>query len=511
MRSSYLAYQPRAYPALRARGICKSFGAVQANHQVDLTLRYGRIHALVGENGAGKSTLVSICAGLLAPDSGTLEIDGQTVRLRDPRDAIRRGVGLVQQHFSLIPAFTVLENILLGQEIHWGPWLQRRRAEKEVQAWLKSYGLELPWRTRVGGLPVGIQQQVEIAKVLYRQARILLFDEPTAALVSSEIDQFLETLIRLRDQGIAVLLITHRLPEVERVADTVTVLRKGQVVYHQLMNRTSLDSLATALVGESLPEEQYERPWPGAPLFECRGLLLDLPARKAPERVPIDLYVLQREIVGVAGVAGNGQEEWIDAMLGIRPPAGGKILYQEQDITSWSVARRRGAGIAYIPQDRRGRALLPQFSFAENYLLNLAAFTSGRSFRLPRQQARAVAADCAARYLIQTPSLDAPAGQLSGGHQQRLVVSREFLANPGLIIAHDPTRGLDIRAARFVRERLIQQCRQGAGMILFSSEWSELFRLCHRIAVLYRGGIVETRPAEEWTVQELGLAMAGAL
>ncbi|MFB3785000.1 MAG: ABC transporter ATP-binding protein [bacterium] len=511
MCSSYSSFQPHAFPALRARGICKSFGAIQANNQVDLSIRYGRVHALLGENGAGKSTLVLICYGLLAPDCGTLEFDGQAAVLRDPRDAIRRGVGLVQQHFSLIPAFSVLENILLGHEIHTGPWLNRRRAEREVQALLKQYGLELPLHSRVGDLPVGIQQQVEIAKVLYREARILLLDEPTAALVSSEIDQFLEILARLRDQGIAILLITHRLPEVARVADTVTVLRKGQVVYHHPLNRTSLDDIALAMVGESLPDEQYERPVPGAPLFECRGLRLDSPKRTDLPRVPLDLYVLQREIVGVAGVAGNGQEEWIDTLLGMRPPAGGKILYRQEDITAWTVARRRGAGIAYIPQDRRGRALLPRFTLAENYLLNPAAFASGLSFPLPRKEARALAEDCVYRYAIQAPSLDTAAAQLSGGHQQRLVVSREFLAAPGLIIAHDPTRGLDIRAARFVRELLIQQCRAGAGVILFSSEWSELFLLCHRIAVLFRGELVETRPAEQWSVQDLGLAMAGAL
>ncbi len=503
--------RPYAFPALRARGICKSFGAIQANDHVDLSIRHGRIHALLGENGAGKSTLVSICYGLLAPDAGTIEIDGKAVVLRDPGDAIHRGVGLVQQHFSLIPAFTVLENILLGHEIHTGPWLRRRRAAKEIQALLKQHGMELPIHSRVGELPVGLQQQVEIAKVLYREARILLFDEPTAALVSSEIDQFLETLARLRDQGAAVLLITHRLPEVERVADAVTVLRKGQVVYHHPMNRAQMDDIALALVGEPLPDEQYERPVPGAPLFECRGLLVDTPKRKAPARFPLNLSVKQREAVGIAGVAGNGQEAWIDTMLGIRPPAGGKIIYQQKNITAWSVARRRGAGIAYIPQDRRGRALLPLFTLPENYLLNSAAFTAPRSFRLPRQAARALAEDSVYRYQIQTSSLNAAAAQLSGGHQQRLVVSRELQASPHLIIAHDPTRGLDIRAARFVRERLIEQCRAGAGVILFSSEWTELFLLCHRIAVLYRGEIVETRPVEEWTVQDLGLAMAGAL
>lgn len=503
-------YQPHAFPALRARGICKSFGAVPANDHVDLSIRHGRIHALLGENGAGKSTLVSICYGLLAPDSGTLEFDGKAAVLRDPRDAIRRGVGLVQQHFSLIPAFTVLENILLGHEIHTGPWLRRRRAEKKIQALLKQYGMDLPIHSRAGELPVGLQQQVEIAKVLYREARILLFDEPTAALVSSEIDQFLETLARLRDQGAAVVLITHRLPEVERVADTVTVLRKGRVVYHHPMKRAQMDDIALALVGEPLPEEQYERPEPGAPLFECRGLLVDSPG-KAPARFPLNLHVRQREAVGIAGVAGNGQEAWIDTMLGIRPPAGGKIIFQQKNITAWSVARRRGAGIAYIPQDRRGRALLPSFTLPENYLLNSAAFAAPHSFRLPRHAARALAEDSVYRYQIQAPSLNIPAARLSGGHQQRLVVSRELQPSPRLIIAHDPTRGLDIRAARFVRERLIEQCRAGAGVILFSSEWTELFLLCHRIAVLYRGEIVETRPVEEWTVQDLGLAMAGAL
>jgi len=267
----------------------------------------------------------------------------------------------------------------------------------------------------------------------------MLFDEPTAALVSSEIDQFLEILTRLRDQGIAVLLITHRLPEVERVADDVTVLRKGQVVYHTEKRHTTLDAVASAMVGETLPDEQYELPVPGDPLFECRGLLLSAHKRKAPERIPFNLYVLQREIVALRG-GGNGQEEWIEAMLGTRSTAGGKIIFQKDDITSRSVGERRGRGIAYIPQDRQSRALLLRHGIQENYLLNPAAFSSNRSFRLPRKEARALAGDCVNRYQIQVPSLNATAAQLSGGHQQRLVVSREILASPSLIIAHDPTR-----------------------------------------------------------------------
>ncbi len=486
--------------ALHAHAICKRFGATQANDNVSLTLRYGCIHALLGENGAGKSTLLSILYGLYPPDSGSIEIDGRTAVMRHPADALRLGLGLVQQHFSLIPAFTVLENILLGEE---GWLIDKHQAEKTILERLEPFGLNLPLHRRAGELPVGLQQQVEIAKVLFRRARIMLFDEPTAALVPREIDEFLETLQRLRGQGIAVALITHRLPEVMRVADDVTVLRKGRVVLQEKMADTSAECIAQAIVGESLSEEIYQKPEPGSPVLWIKNACFSCSS------APQTFEVCEREILGIAGVAGNGQEEMIDGLLGhSRIPADMMILDGE-DIRSLSLAQRKSRGIAYIPQDRLGRALLPHQTLFENYCLNREALPGCRQFILPRHAIAERARACLEEYRIQAASLYSEARSLSGGHQQRLIISRELLSHPKLIVAHEPARGLDLRATRFVHEQLADQCRQGTGVILFSSEWTHLFLLCHRIAVLYRGALVEIREAEQWTLPELGRRMVG--
>lgn len=491
-------------PALQARGIVKRFGATLANDGVALTLRYGRIHALLGENGAGKSTLLSILYGLYPADSGAIEIDGNSVTIRHPGDAIRHGLGLVQQHFSLIPAFTVLENILLGEE---RLLVDKPGAERLIRERLQPFGLDLPLSRRVEELPIGAQQQVEIAKVLYRRARIMLFDEPTAALVSSEIDSFLETLIRLREQGIAVALITHRLPEVLRVADDVTVLRRGREVLRNEMKNVSAEKLAESIVGEQLPEERYERPEPAESVLTLENVrfssvndvLLD----------PFHFSVRRGEILGIAGVAGNGQEEMIDGLLGLRKIQSGKLTLAGDDISRCSLAERRRRGMAYIPQDRLGRALLARHSIIENFCLNRFSLPGTGRFIVPRKAVTERVQSCVENYRIQIASLRSEARSLSGGHQQRLVISRELLSNPKLIVAHDPTRGLDLRAARFVHEHLIEQCRTGAGVVLFSPEWSNLFMLCRRIAVLYRGALVDIRETKDWTVQELGRCMVG--
>lgn len=491
-------------PALQARGIAKRFGATLANDGVSLTLRYGRIHALLGENGAGKSTLLSILYGLYSADRGEIEINGQAAVIRRPGDAIRYGLGFVQQHFSLIPAFTVLENILLGEETI---LVDKLNAEKTIRERLAPFGLNLPLQKRVGELPVGVQQQVEIAKVLYRRARIMLFDEPTAALVSNEIDAFLETLSHLRERGIAVCLITHRLPEVMRAADEATVLRRGRVVLQGEMESLSAEKLAEAIVGERLPDERYELPELGEPVLNLDNVRFASPGGALTP--PFHFVVRQGEILGIAGVAGNGQEEIIDGLLGLQKIQAGKLTLAGEDISRSSLAERRRKGIAYIPQDRIGQALLPHASILENYYLNRYSLPGSDRFLVPRRVAAERVQACIDAYHIQAPSLQGEAGSLSGGHQQRLVISRELLSNPKLIVAHDPTRGLDLRAARFVHEYLIDQCRSGAGAILFSPEWSNLFMLCKRIAALYRGALIEIRETKDWSVQELGRCMVG--
>ncbi|MBN2325606.1 MAG: ATP-binding cassette domain-containing protein [Candidatus Omnitrophica bacterium] len=490
--------------ALRACEISKRFGAVQANDGVSLALHYGRIHALLGENGAGKSTLLSILYGLLPPDSGRIEINGRLAVIRRPGDAIRLGLGLVQQHFSLVGAFSVLENIILGREDF---LLNKRRAERAIRERLQPFGLDLPLHRRVETLPVGLQQQVEIARILVRQARIMLFDEPTAALTSVEIDSFLGILTKLREQGIAVALITHRLPEVMRSADEVTVMRRGRVVFHAGMADASADRISEAIVGERLPEERYDLPEPGRPLLQANGA--QFMSSSSVKLAPLTFDVREREILGVAGVAGNGQEEIIDGLLGRSALQSGELLLQGDDLSDCSLAGRKRRGMAYIPQDRINQALLPRHSVFENYALNRFSLPGGERMVMPRRALAERMRRSVGEFQIQTPSLQTGVSRLSGGHQQRLVISRELLSRPRLIIAHDPARGLDLRAARFVHENLMQQCRGGAGVILFSSEWTELFLLCRRIAVLYRGALAKIQPADQWTAQDLGRCMVG--
>ncbi len=496
-------------PALSAQSIGKRFGPISANDDVSLTLHYGKIHALLGENGAGKSTLVSILYGLLQPDAGTVSIDGHPVTISRPADALKQGIGLVEQHFSTIPAFTVLENLQLGREVCRGPWLDTQKAEKEIRAMHDEYGFELPLHHRVGELPVGMRQQVEIARILYRRARIMLFDEPTAALVSNEIDRFLETLQTLRKRGIAILLITHRLPEVLRVADEVTVLRQGRTVLHEPLSQTTPEAISTAIVGERLPEERYELPEPHEPVFEAKQISF---TSKKSHKTPIQdlsLDVRKNEILGVAGVAGNGQEELIDLILGLQTPVKGQLILNGEDVTACGIAERKKHGLAYIPQDRAGQAMLADHSIVENYMLNQAAMPSNNRPWLPRREIEERVNRLIHDYSIQTPSIHTRAQKLSGGHQQRMVISRELFLSPRLAVAHNPTRGLDLRASRFVHETIIQQCREGAGVILFSSEWTELFLLCRRIAVIYAGRIVDIRNASDWSAPDLGHAMVG--
>ncbi|RJP18813.1 MAG: ABC transporter ATP-binding protein [Candidatus Omnitrophota bacterium] len=497
-----------ATPALAAQGIQKRFGSLLASDSVFLMLHYGRIHALLGENGAGKSTFVSIVYGLYPADEGNLAIDGQCATIRNPADALRLGIGLVQQHFSLIPSLDVLENIILGREIRSGLRLDRKKAEREIGSLLERYGLELNLCERVESLPIGLQQQVEIAKVLYRNARIMLFDEPTAALVTHEVDRFLQTLSTLKREGIAILMITHRLPEVMRIADDVTVLRKGKIVLQSTLQETSANSIAKAIIGEELPNESYEPIRPGPSLFQINNLS-SMSRENRPALQNIALDVAEHEILGIAGVAGNGQEELIETILGLAPADSGSITLSGEEILTLSTLERRKRGISLIPQDRLNEGLLSHHSLIENFMLNKPAFALQSTQWLHTKQLEKQVEEQLVKFEVQAASPRVSAGTLSGGHQQRVVVARELMASPKLIIAHNPTRGLDLRASRFVNETLVAMCRKGAGMILFSSELAELFLICRRIAVMHRGEIVQIRFTQDWMPEELGKAMVG--
>ncbi|MBI1387942.1 MAG: ATP-binding cassette domain-containing protein [bacterium] len=484
--------------AIKTRGLDKRFGAVHALDSLSLEVRYGEIHAVLGENGAGKSTLLSLLSGLLQPDSGSIAINGHEVARLSPASAARLGVGMVHQHFSLIPAMTALENLMLGAEP--GVWrLNARDFEREARERLAAFEIEIPFHEETGRLPAGVRQRIEIARVLLRDARVFLFDEPTAALTTSESDRLLETLSILRERGAAVVFVTHRLDEVMRIADRVTILRQGRAVSRVERRPFDSNQLASAIVGETLPEERFP------PLEPSSGYALTLEQAGTRAIESLSLNVQRGEIVGVAGVAGNGQRDWIDLILGLAPFQRGRISILGAEASFAPVFQRREMGLCYIPEDRMSDGLLEGFPLWSNYLLG----SGGASWWINRRAASAEARARLDAFAVKAPSVDAPPETLSGGHQQRLLLSRELDGSPGLIVAHNPTRGLDIRAARFVHEALIEACRAGAGVLLFSSELPELFLLCRRIVVIHRGRAVEARLASDWTAASLGNAMTG--
>lgn len=494
-------------PALQANHICKRFGSIQANDSISLRLEYGTIHALVGENGAGKSTFVNILYGLRRPDSGAIEVQGTPTVFHHPTDAIRSGIGLVQQHFTLIPAFTVLENLTIGNED--GFFLHESSMVQRVRSVLECYRFDLPLRRRVESLPVAVQQQVEIAKWLCREVDVLLLDEPTAALAANEIEPFLDTLQGLRRQGLAILFITHRLAEAMRVADTITVLRKGRVVLSCPTQQTSVESIASAMAGEPLPDISSPRPPSHSTCLQMKNVSFCVERHSVPvEKVTLEVF--SGEILGITGVAGNGQEELIDGLLGHLPATQGSILLDGVDITHLSPAERKELGIAYIPQDRLRQGLLPRHSITENYMLNrsIARFPK-KTFKIDTGSIDRQVRYCIETFQIQVQSPNDSIDSLSGGHQQRVVISRELMGATKLILAYNPTRGLDMRATRFVHNLFIEECKKGTGILLFSSEWNELFLLCHRIAVMYRGCPRDVRVTSAWNAQDLCKAMTG--
>lgn len=489
---------------LSLQGITKRYGAVTANDQISIDIQTHSIHALLGENGAGKSTLVSVLYGLVQPDDGEIVYDENPIWIQHPQDAIKRGIALVQQHFSLIEDFTVLENLMLGQETTHPFGIDQSEARKIFQDLSDKYSLDLPLDKRVGDLPVGIQQRVEIAKALSRNPRIILFDEPTAALVTHEIESFLQTMNHLRNEDMAVVFITHRMDEVMQCADEVTVLRQGKTVLQQKKDDLQENEIAAAIVGDILHEEQYELPKQG----KCVLQINQLNAKGNPPLRNVSLELNKHEILGIAAIAGNGQDTFVKTVIGLSKIKSGSIELNQQPIHTLPVHKRKQAGISLIPQDRKQHALLSSFSVWENHLLHQSS-ESNKSFFLHHSGLKKRTDKLIQEYGIKTQSNNQTVSNLSGGHQQRIVISGELSSTPKLIIAHDPTRGLDIRASQFVHEQLLFACQQGAATILFSSELSELFLLCHRIAVLKQGLITEIRPAKDWTSETLGYAMAG--
>ena len=495
---------------LECRGVTKRFGTVTANADVSFTLRRGQIHCLLGENGAGKSTLMNVVYGLYQPDEGQVLLHGQPVRFTSSADAIAAGIGMVHQHFQLIPVLTVAENVVLGAETRRGPFLDLTQARRRVADLSQRYGLAVDPDARVGDLSVGAQQRVELVKALYRDAAILILDEPTAVLTPGEVDDFFAVVRALVDQGKSVVLITHKLREVLAIADDVTVLRQGRVVGTANPGVSTEASLASLMVGRDVVFEVDKGPaQPGEVVLELSGL------RVADDRGVvavdgIDLQVRAGEILGIAGVEGNGQRELVEAVTGMRPPLAGRVTIAGRDVTGWTPREVTDLGVGHLPEDRSKHGLVGPFSIADNLVLNTyhrAPFSS----RFVRQR-RAIAAHAAeqvAAFDIRTPGIDVPVATLSGGNQQKVVVAREISGDVKLLVVAQPTRGLDVGSIEFIHRQLIQRRDEGVAVLLVSAELDEILSLSDRIAVVYRGRLAAVMDRDDATRAECGLLMAG--
>jgi general nucleoside transport system ATP-binding protein len=491
-------------PLVVLEGITKRFPGVVANADVHLTLMTGEIHALIGENGAGKSTLMRILYGLYPPDDGRITIGGQDVRIHSPRDAIARGIGMVHQHFVLVDRFTVTENIVLGAE--GGAVVDFDGAAERVRELARSYGFLVDPLARVEELSVGEEQRVEILKALYRGVDLLILDEPTAVLTPSEAEELFENLRKLRADGKTVVFISHKLDEVLAIADRITVLRRGKVVGETTPAETSKEQLAEMMVGRPVLF-RLERPQVsmGEPVLRVEGLGVG-------DRVnAVDLEVRSGEIVGVAGVEGNGQRELAEALMGLRPPSAGRILIDGRDVAGQSVAQIRDRSVAYIPEDRHDRGLVLDMTLWENTVLGRQSERTvvGRFGVLLIRRIKELAGRLIEAFDVRARSIQMPAAALSGGNQQKLILARELEETPRLVIAHQPTRGLDVGAIEFVWRQILQAKAAGAGVLLISAELDEVFELSDRIVTIYEGRITGEYPPDAEPA-EVGMGMTGA-
>jgi simple sugar transport system ATP-binding protein len=493
---------------VRLTGIGKRFPGVIANDDVNLTVKRGTVHAIVGENGAGKSTLMKILYGVQPPDSGTIEIEGKQVSFHSPSDAIDAGIGMVFQHFQLADNFTVLENVVLGAEKLHGSGDRARRKIREIA---EAYGFDIDPDRLVERLGVGERQRVEILKVLYRGARIIILDEPTAVLVPQEVDELFDNLRELKAEGITILFISHKLDEVLAVADEVTVIRRGTTVDTVLPANVTARQLAELMVGSQLPSPSTETSTvTDEVLLDVKGLNLEDPHGGRALLTDIDLTIHRGEVLGIAGVEGNGQSELVEAIMGMRD-ASGRITLAGQDIAEWSTARRREAGIGYIPEDRHRHGLLLDSPLWENRVLgHQTREPNVNGLFVDRKGARKDTTRIVEAYDVRTPGIETTARALSGGNQQKLIVGREMSGDPVLLIAAHPTRGVDVGAQAAIWGHIKNARRLGLAVLLISADLDELIGLSDSISVMLRGRLVRQVDPQTVTPQELGSAMTGA-
>ena len=497
-------------PALEMRGITKVYPGVVANDHIDLDVRPGEIHGLLGENGAGKTTLMNILYGLARPNEGQILLDGTPLEIANPADAIRRGITMVHQHFMLVPVFTVAENIVLGDETMANSvFVDRGEANRRIAELAKRFAFDIDPNEKVGNLSVGQQQRVEILKALYREARILVLDEPTAVLTPQETEQIFGLLRRLAADGRSIIFISHKLYEVLEIADRITVIRRGRVIGERRPGETTEEDLAELMVGREvqLTVDRGESHAAG-PMLQVEGLRVL--GERGREVVPgLDLEIRAGEVLGIAGVAGNGQDELVLALIGLRSLAGGRVTLDGRDVTGFSPRRMNEAGVGFVPGDRHRYGMISAFPIYDNLVLTSyyrAPFAHG-IFRDDGEILKA-AEEKVGSFDIRTPTVTANAGTLSGGNQQKLVVAREFDRPLKLLVLDQPTRGLDVGSIEFIHRQILAKRDAGTAVLLVSAELDEVMEMSDRIAVMYRGQLVATLDGRAADKSEVGLLMA---
>ena len=495
-------------PFLRMKDIDKAFFGKSANTKVNLSLEQGEIHALLGENGAGKTTLMNILYGLYQADGGTIELEGEEVQIKSPKDAISHQIGMVHQHFTLVPTLTVSENITLGLKSVGYPFVKRRLIDQQIRKLSEQYNLSVDPTALVSTLSVGQQQRVEIIKVLYRNARLLILDEPTAVLAPQEVESLFSILKKLRSEGHSIIIITHHIEEVLQLTDRITVLRAGEKVGEVATCETDEAQLSAMMVGYKL-QKAVRANLPFG--YESEGLILDSVQSVQGNLGPLSLHAKPGTIVGIAGVDGNGQKALAEVILGIQKLKSGSISFNGKNIKNLSVRQRKDLGFGYISDDRLTDSLVLDMNLKENLLLSLyRKAESKKLYLLDYQKLKDRTQQAVQSYSIKCASLESPVRYLSGGNQQKLILARELDGSPKVVVACQPTRGLDIGSTEEVHKVLLQLRREGCVVILISSDLEEILDLSDTIAVISRGTIVDTLPNEKVDLTYLGLLMAGS-
>jgi len=500
-------------PVLALKGITKHFGPVEANRNVNFTLKRGEIHGVLGENGAGKSTLMNVISGIYQPDGGDIYIDGRKTVIRSTREALDTGIGMVHQHFMLIPVFSVIENIMLCEKRvlgFQGTALNRKKTRRKLAHLSSRFALNVDPDAVVETLPVGVQQRIEILKALYHQARILILDEPTAVLAPQEADELFKVMKALADQEVSIVFITHKLGEVMDVADRITVMRRGRVVSTIKSGETSIRHLARMMVGRDIHMAGYKKPvLPGPVILDVRQLTVKT-KQKADRVKDISFQVRSGEIFGIAGVQGNGQTELVSAITGLGDAASGMVMIDGNTMPFLNPRAMVKAGMAHIPEDRIKHGLVPSYSVYDNLVL-CNYFQPPFAGRLLRhlKKVKENGNDMIARFDIRAPTPRAPVNTLSGGNQQKLILSRELSRDIRILVANQPTRGLDVGSIEFIYGQILALREKGIGILLISTDLDEIMALSDRIAVMVKGRFVEVVETGQVTRDRIGLMMTG--